>query len=86
MKHQALLKIKVRKIKVSSAAIFIWCFKGKKNHCKIIYMSSAAVFEENVEVLSKPFSRYLLETQTSCLLSNGEPIPVGEVILKIFIT
>ena len=30
--------------------------------------------------------RYLLETQTSCLLSKGEPIPVGEVILKMFLT
>ena len=28
---------------------------------------------------------YVLETQTSCLLSKGEPIPVGEVTLKIFL-
>ena len=27
---------------------------------------------------------YLLENQASCFLSKGEPIPVGEVILKNF--
>ena len=39
MKHQALLssKDKKEKIKMSSAAIFVWRFKGKKYmfHCSI---------------------------------------------------
>ena len=31
-------------------------------------------------------SKQTVQTQTSCLLSKGEPILIGEVILKIFLT
>ena len=31
-------------------------------------------------------SLLLLETQSSCSLSKGEPVPVGEVILQLFWT
>ena len=59
-----------------------------------MHVFSSAVFEEDVEVLSEQVVVFCnisvitediyLKPKTICSLSQGEPIPVGQVSLKFF--